>query len=453
MNPAFAPNPSLLAIRGEIVHFTADPAASGAAACEHFPDGLLLIADGRIVRLGPTAALRSALPTDTRFIDYRGKLILPGFIDTHAHYAQTSIIASPGEQLPAWLEKYTYPAERRFADPAHAASSARFFCDQLLANGTTTALAFATVHPASVDALFEAALARRMRLITGKVLMNRNCPADLRDAADDGEIASRALIEKWHGRARLSYAVTPRFAPASSVAQMQMAGRLFNEHPGLYLQSHVAENREEVAWVARLYPAARSYVDVYAACQQLGVRSVYAHCIFLDDEDRRLMASRGAAMSFCPTSNFFLGSGLFNLERARALGIRVGLGTDIGAGTSFSLLQTLNEAYKALQLQGQSLSPESAFYLITLGGARSLYLDDVIGSFAPGREADLVVLDPRATPLLAHRMDQATTLAERLFILMMLGDDRCVAATHLLGEAVWVASAHGTQRPALTASA
>jgi guanine deaminase len=428
-----APPPSLHAVRGEFVHFLADPAAHGARAVEHFTDGLLIVRDGHVAELGPADALRARLPADTPVTDYRGKLVLPGFVDTHVHYAQTDMIASYGEQLLAWLEKYTFPTERRFADSAHAAEVAAFFCDELLRNGTTTALAFATVHPASVDALFEAALARRMRLVAGKLLMDRHCPDFLRDSAESGYAESRALIERWHGRGRLLYAVTPRFAPTSTPAQMRLAGRLFAEHPGVYLQSHVAENRSEVEWVAGLYPEARSYLDVYDRFGQLGERAIYAHCIWLDDADRRRMADTGTAMSFCPTSNLFLGSGLFDLERARALGVRVGLGTDVGAGTSFSMLQTLNEAYKVLQLAGQRLSAESAFYLATLGGARSLYLDGQIGNFTPGKEADFVVLDLQATPLLARRIANTTTLTERLFVLMMLGDDRTVAATHVLG--------------------
>ncbi len=427
---------SLHAVRGEIVHFLADP-AHDARALEHFADGLLILREGRVAECGPAVALLSRLPEDATVDDYRGKLILPGFIDTHVHYPQTDIIASHGEQLLEWLEKYTFPAERRFADPEHAAEVAGFFCDELLKNGTTTAAAFATVHAAAVDALFAAALARRMRLITGKVLMDRNCPDFLRDSAESGYAASKALIERWHGRDRLLYAVTPRFAPTSTPAQMTLAGRLFAEHPGVFLQSHVAENRGEVAWAAQLHPEARSYLDVYDRHRQLGPRAVYAHCIWLDDTDRRRMADTGSAISFCPTSNLFLGSGLFDLQRARALGVRVGLGTDVGAGTSFSMLQTLNEAYKVLQLGGQSLSAASAFHLATLGGAHSLYLDDRLGNFVPGKEADFVVLDPQATPLLARRSAACTNLEERLFALMTLGDDRAVAATHVLGSVAW----------------
>ena len=416
------------------MHFIADPADAGAAALAHLPDGVMLIEDGIIVECGPAADVLARLPADVRITDYRGKLIMPGFVDTHIHYAQTDIIASYGEQLLAWLEKYTFPTEARFADATHAGEVAEFFCDELLKNGTTTALAFATVHPASVDALFEVAQRRHMRMIAGKVLMDRNCPDSLRDTADTGYAESKPLIERWHGRDRLLYAVTPRFAPTSTREQMALTGQLFAEHPGVYLQSHVAENRGEVAWVAELYPEARSYLDVYERYGQLGERSVYAHCIWLDETDRQRMAETGSAMSFCPTSNLFLGSGLFDLDRAHALGVRVGIGTDVGGGTSFSMLQTLNEAYKVLQLNGQQLSAERAFYLATLGGARSLYLEERIGNFTPGKEADFVVIDADATPLLSRRMHNTSTLSERLFVLMMLGDDRCIAATHVMGE-------------------
>ncbi|NMF88879.1 guanine deaminase [Aromatoleum petrolei] len=425
------------AVRGEILHFTGDPAGGGAESLQHFADGLLIVRDGLVAEAGPADALLAKLPADARIEELRGRLILPGFVDTHIHFAQTDIIASPGGQLLTWLERYTWPAERAFADPSHAGSVAEFFCDELLRNGTTSAAVFPTVHRASVDALFEAALRRRMRIISGKVLMDRNCPDFLCERCEDGELESIALIERWHGRGRLLYAVTPRFAATSTPQQMRLAGRLMGDHPGIHLQSHLAENLAEVAWIRELYPEARSYLDVYDRFGQLGPRSVFAHCVWLDDADRARMAATGAAMSFCPTSNLFLGSGLFDLAKADAAGVRVGIGTDVGAGTSFSMLQTLGEAYKVLQLNGQSLSPERAFYLATLGGARSLYLDDRIGSFAPGREADFVVLDPAATPLLARRSAACETLAERLFVLMMLGDDRAVAETWVMGEPAW----------------
>ncbi|MCK9987968.1 MAG: guanine deaminase [Azoarcus sp.] len=425
------------AIRGEILHFTGDPAGGSTDALRHFADGLLIIRDGLVAETGPAEALLAQLPADACIEDRRGRLIVPGFVDTHIHFAQTDVIASPGGQLLEWLERYTWPAERRFADPDHAAAVAGFFCDELLRNGTTTAAVFPTVHRVSVEALFGAALRRRMRMIAGKVLMDRNCPDFLRETAEDGDAASRDLIARWHGRDRLLYAVTPRFAATSTPQQMRLAGRLFAEHPGIHLQSHLAENRAEVAWIRELYPEARSYLDVYERFAQLGPRSVFAHCVWLDDADRGRMAATGAAMSFCPTSNLFLGSGLFDLAQADAAGVRVGIGTDVGAGTSFSMLQTLGEAYKVLQLNGQPLSAERAFYLATLGGARSLYLDDRIGTFLPGREADFVVLDPAATPLLARRSAACETLAERLFVLMMLGDDRAVAETWVMGEPAW----------------
>ncbi|AKU13062.1 guanine deaminase [Azoarcus sp. CIB] len=425
------------AIRGEILYFTGDPAGGSADALRHFADGLLIVRDGRVAEAGPADTLLAKLPADIRIDDRRGRLIVPGFVDTHIHFAQTDIIASSGGHLLEWLERHTWPAERRFADPDHAAAVAGFFCDELLRNGTTTAAVFPTVHRVSVEALFGAAQRRRMRVIAGKVLMDRNCPDFLRETAEDGDAGSRELIAQWHGRDRLLYAVTPRFAATSTPQQMRLAGRLFAEHPDLYLQSHLAENRAEVAWIRELYPEARSYLDVYERFGQLGPRSVFAHCVWLDDTDRGRMAANGAAMSFCPTSNLFLGSGLFDLAQADAAGVRVGIGTDVGAGTSFSMLQTLGDAYKVLQLNGQSLSAERAFYLATLGGARSLYLDEQIGSFAAGREADFVVLDPAATPLLARRSAACETLAERLFVLMMLGDDRAVAETWVMGERAW----------------
>lgn len=423
----------LHAVRGSILHFLGDPDELGEGAFEYFPDGVLLLRDGRVEQVGKAAPLLEALP-EVELTDYSGCLILPGFIDTHIHYAQTDIIASYGEQLLEWLEKYTFPTEGRFADPQHAQEVARFFLDELLRSGTTTAMVFATVHKQSVDAIFGEAEARGLRLLAGKVMMDRNCPEFLRDTPESAYEESRELIERWHGRGRLHYAVTPRFAPTSSERQLAFAGRLLDEHADIYLQSHVAENRNEVAWVRELFPWSRSYLDVYDRYGMLRPRTVYAHCIHLDGDDRRRMADSGAAMSFCPTSNLFLGSGLFNTESAREMGIRVGIGTDVGGGTSFSMLRTLHESYKVAQLAGHALSPLRAFYLATLGSARALYLDRWIGNFEAGKEADFVVLDPSATPLLARRMENTRDLAERLFVLMMLGDDRAVAATHVMGR-------------------
>ncbi len=430
---------SVQAFRGSILHFVDDPLHAEARSFQYFDDGALVLRAGTVAALGG-ADLLSQWP-DAELTDYRGKLIVPGFIDTHVHYAQTDAIAACGGEMLAWLERSAFPAEQRFGDTRHAREVADFFLDELLRNGTTTAMVFATVHPQSVDALFEAAAARALRLIAGKVLMDRNCPESLRDTAAGGYEDSARLIARWHRRGRLLYAVTPRFAPTSSEEQLRLAGRLLDEHGGLYLQSHVAETRRETDWVAQLFPWSRSYLDVYDRFGLLRERSVYAHCIHLDAADRRRMAQAQAAMAFCPTSNLFLGSGLFDLEAAAASGARLGVGTDVGGGTSFSMLRTLAEAYKVAQMAGHSLSPLRAFYLATLGSARALHLDHRIGSFERGREGDFIVLDPDATPLLARRMRQTENMAERLFLWMMLGDDRAIHATHVMGRRQMPASA------------
>jgi guanine deaminase len=395
---------------------------------------LLVIVDGKVERCGDAHTLLATLASDVEIVDHSGKLIVPGFIDAHVHYPQTDVIAAYGEKLLEWLTRYTFPAERRFDDPAHAREVADFFLAELLRNGTTTAGVFATVHPASVDAFFDAAEALGARMIAGKVMMDRNCPPHLCDTAESSYEQSQALIERWHRRGRALYAVTPRFAPTSSERQLELAGRLLGEHDGLYLQSHLAENADEVKWVAELFPWSRSYLDVYDRYGLLRERALYAHCLHLDDADRVRMATTGAAMVFCPTSNLFLGSGLFDVDAARRHRVPVAVGTDVGGGTSFSMLRTLDEAYKVAHLLHQRLSPFAALHLATLGGARALHLDDRIGNFAAGKEADFVVLDPAATPLLARRMQSAGTIAEQLFALLMLGDDRCVAATYLMGE-------------------
>jgi guanine deaminase len=423
--------------RGPLLHFVDDPDVAGDRAHAYHPDGALVVRAGRVVAAGEWSALSASLPAAARVVDHAGRLILPGFVDTHVHYSQSDVIASYGEQLLEWLERYTFPTERRFEDPAHAREVAAFFVGELLRNGTTAAMVFATVHPESVDAIFEEALARRMCVAAGKVLMDRNCPEFLRDTAESGYEASARLIERWHGRDRLLYAVTPRFAPTSTERQLELAGALLDRYPGVRLQSHVAENAEEVRWVAELFPWSRSYLDVYDRYGLVRRGAVYAHCIHLDDRDRQRMGEAGAAMSFCATSNLFLGSGLFDLDAARAHRVAVGIGTDIGGGTSFSMLRTLAESYKVAQLAKQRLSPLRAFYLATLGGARALGVDGRLGNFAPGKDADFVVLDPAATPLMARRMQRCEGLTEELFVLMMLGDDRSVAATYVMGEPCW----------------
>lgn len=422
------------AFRASILHCIDDPATAGEQAMEYFDDGILLVHNGCVAEVGPTAELLRKLPADVYPTDYRGRLIVPGLIDCHVHYPQIEMIASYGEQLMEWLEKYAYPAERKFADAEHAENVAEFFIEELLKNGTTTALVFATVHPQSVDAIFTAASRRNLRLLAGKTLMDHDCPADLCDGDDFGIGASRDLLERWHGNGRLGYAITPRFAVTSSKQQLAAAGKLAAEFPDVHVHTHLAENRAEMALIEKRFPEYRSYLDVYQQNQLLRERSVFAHCLHLDDADRASMAKHGAAMAFCPGSNLFLGSGLFDLAAAAEHRIRVGAGSDVGGGTSLNMLQTLADGYKALQLQEQSLSPQAALYLATLGGARALYLDDHIGNFAAGREADFIVLDAAATPLTARRSAQSDDYSDRLFSLLMLGDDRAVTATYVMGE-------------------
>ncbi|MGE6792980.1 guanine deaminase [Pseudomonas guineae] len=424
------------AYRAAILHSIADPAVVGVEqSYEYFEDGLLVIENGQVAKVGPAADLLPALK-GVEITEYRDALITPGFIDTHIHYPQTGMIASYGEQLLDWLNTYTFPTEQQFADKAHAADVAGIFLKELLRNGTTTALVFGSVHKQSVDAFFEAAEALNLRMIAGKVLMDRNAPDYLTDTPESGYADSKELIERWHGKGRLHYAVTPRFAPTSTPEQLELAGKLFGEYPGLYMHTHLSENLKEIEWVRALFPERKGYLDVYDHFKLIGARSVFAHGVHLCDDECQRLAETGSAVAFCPTSNLFLGSGLFDLNKLEEHGVRVGLGTDVGAGTSFSQLQSLNEAYKVMQLQGKKLDPFKSLYLATLGGANALYLDDKLGNFMPGKDADFVVLDYNATPLISYRMQQAKTLEERLFALIMLGDDRAIKQTFAAGQSV-----------------
>ena len=425
-------------LRGSILHLLRDPGTEAdPTAWEHWDDGCLKIVDGRVAAVGNAQQILSTRTAGDVVHDHSGKLIVPGFVDTHVHSAQVDVIASYGRQLLDWLNDYTFPVERAFADPDHARRIASLFLDTLLRHGTTTAAVYPTVHKQSVDAFFEEAQRRNLRMICGKILMDRNSPDYLCDDVVGAEADCRDLVQRWHGKDRLGYALTPRFAPTSSREQLAMAGRLYAEIPGLWMQTHLAENADEIKWVKELFPEARSYLDVYDRFGLLGPRSVFAHCIHLDETDRARFAASKSAMSFCPTSNLFIGSGFFDLEAARRPGIRVGLATDVGGGTSYSMLQTLAEAYKVLMTHGQRLNAWRGLWLATLGGAECLSLDDRIGNFRPGKEADCVVLDLAATPVLERRAQVAKTLEERLFALMMLGDDRAVAATYVMGSAAW----------------
>ncbi len=433
--------PRLTAIRGSFLDFVDDPFYTAEAdSARYLPDGLLVVEAGKIKAFGDYAELQSEyenVPTTL----YSERLMMPGFIDTHIHYPQTEMIAAYGEQLLEWLDQYVFPVEKKFEDKDYAQKVAEVFLDQLLSNGTTTALVFAAVFPQSVDAFFEAAERRNLCMIAGKVMMDRNAPDYLCDTADDSYQENKDLIQKWHKKGRLRYAVTPRFAITSTDEQLRKAGELLKEFPDVYMHTHISENVSEVAWVKELFPDCKGYLDAYDQAGLVKERSVFAHGVHLSDQEFQRLSEAGSAIAFCPTSNLFLGSGLFKIEQAKSTDypVKVGLGTDVGAGTSFSILQTANEAYKVAQLRQQKLSPFKALFLATLGGARALCLEDTLGNFDIGKDADFIVLDPRATPLMAFRNAPApptdlTDLADRIFSLIMMGDDRAVQATYILGE-------------------
>ncbi len=406
------------------------------------PDGLLIVgpsgaAVDAVQAVGDHGSLAPRFP-DVAVEDLRGKLIAPGFIDMHLHYPQTDVIGAPADGLLPWLRDYTFPHESRFHNPAHAGEVAAFFVDELLRHGVTTALAFATSHPASVDAVFEQARARGLRFITGKVLQDRHSPDGVRDETEQSLIDTESLIRRWHGVDRLGYAITPRFAPTSTPAQLRGAGELAARYPDVWIQSHVAENRDEVRWAAELFPESRSYLGVYGDFGLLRERAVYAHCIHLDAQDRALMAQTGAVAAVSPTSNLFLGSGFFDFAAADAAGMGHGLASDVGGGTSFSPFHTMLAAYcvgrEGHTKAGLSLTPGQLWWQHTAGAAQALGLGGVVGNLQPGNEADFVVLNPKATPLLARKTDQANSLDELLFALIVLGDDRVVERTVIAGQ-------------------
>ncbi|MEO5772088.1 MAG: guanine deaminase [Burkholderiaceae bacterium] len=427
------------AIRADLLDFTADPGwgvpTDSSPGLRWRPDHWLLVeADGRI------AGVQAEAPDSSwSQKDHRGQLLMPGFIDTHVHMPQLEVIASYGTELLHWLETYTFPAELRYADPEVCAAGSKRFLDALLGHGTTSAVVFPTVHKASVDALFTAASERGMRLIAGKCLMDRNAPAGLTDTLDSAERDSEDLIARWHGKHRLAYAHTVRFAPTSSDAQLALAGRLLAAHPGTYLQTHVAENRDELAWVAELFPDARSYLDVYARHGLIGARSVLAHGIWFDDADRALLGREGAHIAHCPSSNLFLGSGLCDWRGLEDAGAAVSLASDVGGGTSLSMLRTMADAYKVQALRGVRLPAWKALHAATRGAATALGLDREIGSFDVGCMADFVLWKYAVGPVASARDAAASSLHERVFALITLGDERNVVASHVAGRALYVA--------------
>jgi guanine deaminase len=427
-------------IRGRILSFIRAPSGAGdAGSYLYLKDGMLVIREGRVVAIGPASELESTLPAETPVTHYQHELIVPGFIDTHIHFPQTQVIASYGAQLLDWLTRYTFVEEQKYCDPAHCDRGATFFLDELLRNGTTTAVAYGSVHPQSVDAFFKESEKRGTCMIAGKVMMNRNAPPALTDTAETSYADSKALIERWHKRGRQRYCVTPRFAITSTQEQLEAAGALLREFPDVYMQTHLSENVDEIAYVLSLFPEAKNYTDVYDKVGLLGPRSLFGHCIHLaEGELQRLADSRSVAV-FCPTSNLFIGSGLFDLAATANAKrpVRVGLGTDVGGGTSYSMLQTAAEAYKVLQLKGQNLPPISAFYMMTRGNAEALSMGAEIGSLEGGCFADFVVLDSKATSAMLHRMETIKdSVEEELFVLMTLGDDRAVRATYVQGQKV-----------------
>ncbi len=429
-----------LAIRGQVLQFAADPFhCDPDSACRFWSDGLVVVEAGLVREVGQAEDLLPALASDIEIHHYPGKLVMAGFVDTHVHYPQIEVIASYGAQLIEWLNDYTFPAEGKFGDPDYAREAANLFLAESLRNGITTAAVYCTVHPESVDAFFEACAPLDLRMIAGKVMMDRNAPDFLTDTAQSAYDDSKALIERWHGKGRALYGLTPRFAPTSTAAQLEATGTLWRETPGVYLQTHVSENRKEIEWVAELFPDCQDYLGVYEKYGLLGPRSILGHGIHLSEREKAVVAETGSAIAHCPTSNLFIGSGLFDLRASqdRADPLRVGLATDVGGGTSFSIFSTQRAAYEIAQLQSFSLHPIKAFYLATLGSARALYLDDKIGNLAPGFEADLTVIDLESTPLIAQRMRHAKDLAEALFIQMILADDRAIAATYVAGRQVY----------------
>jgi guanine deaminase len=424
-------------LRGDVLDFTADPGfnAPGESPGVRFrPDHLVLIEGERIAAVQPASEALSPDWQIAEQLDHRGRLIMPGFIDTHVHCPQLDVIASYGTELLDWLNTYTFPAERRYVDDGVADEGAERFLEALWAHGTTSAVIFATVHKTSAEALFRRGSEARMRLITGKVLMDRHAPDGLRDDVAQAERDCVDLIQRWHGKDRQSYAVTVRFAPTSTPEQLVMAGQLVQHHHGVYMQTHVAENRDEVRWVAELFPTARSYLDVYDRDGLIGPRAVLAHGIWLDDNDRAVLRDHGAQIAHSPSSNLFLGSGLFDWRLAEQSGVNVSLASDVGGGTSLSMLRNMADAYKIQAMQGVRLSAWKALHAATAGAAQHLGLHDEIGRVEPGLMADLAIWDTAVGPVALHRDGLARDLHERVFAWITLGDERNLVATVVAGQ-------------------
>ena len=421
-------------LTGQVLSFDGTPFAGDPRDAARLAEALV-IRDGRIVATGAAATLAAAHPQASR-IDHGDRVILAGFIDAHVHFPQTAMIASWGKRLIDWLNSYTFPEEMKFADPAYAATIAGRYLDLTAAHGTTTMCSFATIHPASVEAFFTEAQARGQRVVAGKTCMDRNAPDGLRDTAQSAYDDSKTLLEKWHGVDRISYAITPRFSPTSTPEQLAAMGALWAEHPDCLMQTHLSEQTDEIAWVHALFPEARDYLDTYEEFGLLGANGLYGHAIHLEPRERARLREVGAALVHCPTSNTFIGSGLFDMDGLMAEGQRIGLATDTGGGSSFSMLRTMAAAYEIGQLRHTPLHPAQLLWLATVGSAQALRMEDRIGNIAPGMEADLVVLDLASTPAIAQRVAEADNLWEAIFPTIMMGDDRAVAQVWIGGRPV-----------------
>ena len=408
----------------------------------YIPDGLMVVngESGRIVDIGAYSDLIKTWDTSSALVHFKDRLIMPGFVDTHVHYPQYKVIASYGTSLLEWLNKYTFVEEQKFSDEEYANQVANLFLDELIKNGTTTAMTFCASYKQSVDAFFKASEKRNLRMVAGKVMMDRNAPEALCDSSEDSYFDSKELIEKWHNKGRLSYAVTPRFALTSTNSQLKQASKLLNEYPssseqkGVLLQSHLNENDEEINWVKDLFPESKNYFGVYEDYGITGRNSVFGHCIHNTDEEYQRIAETGSKVSLCPTSNLFLGSGLFELEKLESYGIDVSLASDVGGGDSFSMFQVMNEAYKVCRMNDYNLDPVKAFYLTTLGAAKVLNLNDCIGNFEVDKEADFIVVDLNATEIISQKNKISENIIETLFNLMTLGDDRLIEEVYILGQ-------------------
>ncbi|MBK20049.1 MAG: guanine deaminase [Rhodospirillaceae bacterium] len=427
----------ITAIRGSAITFGDDPFGEAKdTALQYETDALLIIEDGFIKSFGNAETLMPELPPGVKVTTYTDSLVLPGFIDCHVHYPQTQIIGAGGEALIDWLDKYTFVAEQSFSDDEHSLKTADTFCDELIRNGTTSAAVFCTVHAQSVDSFFKSASSRKMRMIAGKVLMDRNAPEGLCDSVQRGHDLSKQLIDRWHGKDRILYAITPRYAASSTPEQLDIAGTLWRENPGTYVQSHISESQKEIEWVNALFPDCDGYLDTYGRFGLIGPRSIFGHGIHLTEAEWQRCHETGTAIAHCPTSNMFLGSGLFDIKKAKDASrpAQIGLATDLGAGTSFSMFQTMGAAYQVARLAGADLSAAQALYLATTGAAKALSLEDKIGTLEPGTEADLAIVDLKSTPIIDYRMQFAQSIEEILFVLMTMADDRAVRATYISGD-------------------